>query len=353
MCEVQRKRPNVRYTQRLDHDGMSWMSDFPSYSPHQTYSSIVSEASGQQTIVSANTGISSATCLSLAKDSPILTSRAKNYQKAHQFKCGFKDCTHEGTFPRNWELQRHIQTKHLRASAGSFVCHAEGCFNKQRRWTFTRSDKLTAHIKANHTRNALFTSCPVNGCDFGKSTLETLGIHLQRAHNACGQGRGVLNASTCKVRKCPLWRCGKYVRAVKLMEHIAEHAKDEVLTATSRLDIEGLLVTYARGHAPAGHAQLGLVITVPCPICHIMSDDMDHFITHFWNHHLFRARSGGADHFKAWKSALSDHASPPIDGGIKHLLPWTNVQNCQWFRKGTKVITCPFCLLSFSDFVGR
>jgi len=80
---------------------------------------------------------------------------------------------------------------------------------------------------------------------------------------------------------------------------------------------------------------------------------MDHFITHFWNHHLFRARSGGADHFKAWKSALSDHASPPIDGGIKHLLPWTNVQNCQWFRKGTKVITCPFCLLSFSDFVGR
>jgi hypothetical protein len=255
--------------------------------------------------------------------------------------CDFEGCTHKGTFRRHWELQRHTKTKHPRGSAAPFVCRAEGCFNKRMPWTFTRSDKLTSHIKSTHAQDKVFTACPVNGCDFGESTLETLGVHIHRAHKDCEEGRAVLNATTCKVRECPLWRCRKNVKATELLRHVAEHEEADVLAATSRLESEGLVVVQP------DHAQRGLVITATCPMCNTMSDDIDHFITHLWTNHLFLAGSEGVDHFKAWKSTLLHHTFKFIHGDIKNLLPWADLRYTRRGHKGPGTIECSLCLLSF------
>jgi hypothetical protein len=217
-------------------------------------------------------------------------------------------------------------------------------------WTFTRSDKLTAHIKATHTRDTVFAACPVTGCAFGRCTLETLGVHIARVHERgprwyakeVEEGRAFLNASSCKARKCPLWRCGKHVKAPELLGHITKHAKHDVLAAIPELEHEGLIVHHA--------SDLGLIITVSCPICNTKSDGMDHFINHLWTSHLFLAGSEGADHFKAWRSVLIHHASKPVDGDIQNLLPWANPRRLS--LNEAELIACPYCLLSFGDLGG-
>jgi hypothetical protein len=306
------------------------------------------DVSNQQAHVSAVSSTSPITCPPPAKDGLLSTSRTRTRrsQKSRQLKCDFAGCTHDGTFPRTWELKRHRATH----GVASFACRAEGCFNKQMPWTFTRSDKLTAHIKATHTRDTVFAACPVTGCAFGRCTLETLGVHIARVHERgprwyakeVEEGRAFLNASSCKARKCPLWRCGKHVKAPELLGHITKHAKHDVLAAIPELEHEGLIVHHA--------SDLGLIITVSCPICNTKSDGMDHFINHLWTSHLFLAGSEGADHFKAWRSVLIHHASKPVDGDIQNLLPWANPRRLS--LNEAELIACPYCLLSFGDLGG-
>jgi hypothetical protein len=329
------------------------------------------EGSSQQTHALAIPDASFALCPSDSKPGPVHTPRARRHKESQQLICGHRDCTHKGTFQRRWELKRHIKAKHT-VGPGSFVCRAEGCFNKQMTWTFTRPDKLTAHIKAVHTRDTLFTACPVNACAFGFCTLETLGVHIERthgmealirkhsamymnrfitghelAHEQYDAGRAVFNATTCKVRKCPLWQCGKHVNVRGLLSHVVGHSKDDVLAAGSRLQSEGLVVSQPN------HTQRGLVITVACPMCNTMSDDIDHFVTHLWTNHLFLSGSGGADHFKAWKSTLIHHALKPIHGDIKDLLPWADLRYTGRNHKGAETIECSLCLFSSGGHGGR
>jgi hypothetical protein len=250
-------------------------------SPHQTDYLDAAESLEQQVHVSEETDASIVHGLPTPKIGLLSIPRARKQKKSLQLKCDFEGCTHQGTFPRKWELARHIGTKHSVGSA-SFVCRAEGCFDKQLPRTFTRPDKLTSHIKAVHTRDTVFTSCPVDRCDFGRCTLETLGVHLARAHNQfIHEGSEVLNATTCKVRKCPLWRCGKHLKARDLPGHVAEqHAKDEVLAEASKLESEGFVVLSPLESSQSVHT---LNITVQCPVCNITSDDVDGFIAHFWD----------------------------------------------------------------------
>jgi hypothetical protein len=302
----------------------------------------------QQSHASAVSGAELTTCPPLLQDGLLSTSRSKTSKKSQQLKCVFANCTHEGTFSGAYELERHVKAKHD-VGAKKFVCSAERCSNKQLRqpWTFTRSDKLTAHIKATHTRDTIFAACPVIGCAFGRCSLEILGVHIARVHEKRGrryakeveEGRAFLNASSCKARKCPLWSCGKHVKAPELLGHITKHAKDDVLAAIPELEHEGLIVHHA--------SDLGLIITVSCPICNTKSDGMDHFINHLWTSHLFLAGSEGADHFRTWKSALAKDTATPYHDSIKGVLPWAVLKVC--FRARTKSIQCPACLLSFSD----
>jgi hypothetical protein len=316
------------------------------------------EVFDQQAHASAASGVDSTTCPPPLKVGPLSTSRRQKSKKSQQLKCVLDDCTHEGTFSGNYELERHVKVKH-HVGARTFACCAEGCLNKQLQlpWTFTRSDKLTAHIKAIHNRETVFTECPIKGCDFGKGTLETLGVHIARVHETSGllrrhardvgEARAVLNASSCKVRKCPLWRCGKPVKARELPDHIAEHATDDVLTATTILAHEGLVVLPVPSSSQQGVAQFGLVINVPCPICNTTSGDVDQFVTHFWIKHLFL--SGGADHFISWKSTLIHCTSKPVDGDIKNLQPWANLRYWRPSRRDARTVACRSCPLPFGD----
>jgi hypothetical protein len=172
-------------------------------------------------------------------------------------------------------------------------------------------------------------------------------VHITRVHEKRArwyakeeveEGRAFLNASSCKARKCPLWRCGKHVKAPELLGHITKHAKDDVLAAIPELEHEGLIVHH--------DSDLGLIITVSCPICNTKSDGVDHFITHLWTSHLFLVGSGGADHFRTWKSALAKVTTKTYHDSIKGLLPWAVLK--VWFGDQTTSIQCSSCLLSFS-----
>jgi uncharacterized C2H2 Zn-finger protein len=290
---------------------------------------------------------SAAPDLPSSKGQPLSTSRAFSRATDCQLKCEFDGCTYEGTFPRRWELTRHITQKHS-IRPGLFVCWAEGCVDRQPPRSFARPDKLTSHIKAVHTRDTVFIKCPVDRCNLGRCTLETLGVHIARAHQRCQVGLQVLNASTCKVRKCVLWRCGKHVKARDLPGHVAGHAKDDILAATTELEHEGLVVLPASGSPQEGYAKSGPVITVQCPLCKSTSENTDQFITHLWTRHLFLAGSGGADHLRTWKSALAKVTPKTDHHSIKGLLPWA-VLEVFFKRETTKFFHCPACFLSFDD----
>jgi hypothetical protein len=314
--------------------------------PKQTGYHDAAEVSQQQTHAAPVSGTGSTTCSPLAKPDPPSTSRTRRPNKSRHLKCDLEGCAHRGTFSREWELQRHIQSKHPRADAGSFVCRAEGCFNKQLPWTFTRPDKLTSHIKAVHTRDTVFTACPVSRCNFGRCTLETLGVHLVRGHHHGGSE--VLNASTCKLRKCPLWRCGKHLKARDLPGHVTGHAKDDVLAAIAELEHEGLVVLSALESSQSVHT---MNITVRCPVCNTTSDDVDGFVAHFWDCHLFLAGSGGADHFESWKSRLVEVTTKwDQHGRINGLPPWAHLGRSLDFKARIDRFQCSSCLLSFDGF---
>lgn len=281
-------------------------------------------------------------------------------RKSRQIRCDVKGCTLEGTFSRQWELRRHIQTKHSGESAVSFVCRAEGCFNKQLPWAFTRPDKLTSHIKANHSRDSVFTSCPVKGCYYEKNTLEILGVHLQRFHEGCEEGRGVLNAATYKMRKCPLWRCGKYVKTAELLKHVAGHDEDEVLAAASKLDFEGLVVITASGPSHMNDPKRGLVVVARCPVCNTTSDDISELIAHLWTSHLFLAQSAGVAHFIAWRSLWAGKVCKEVYSStaasyadVNKLLPWATLKELPSYKSYLDTIKCPSCPFSSSSLGGE
>jgi hypothetical protein len=341
-----------------NNDGMTTLPHPSICSPHRIDYLNAAEVPEQQAHTPETPDTSTTPCLLPPNGRGLSTSRARVHKNARQLKCDFRDCTH--TFPRTWELKRRIETKH-HVGAKAFLCRAERCLNKQLQlpWTFVRSDKLTAHIKATHDRDTIFAGCPINGCDFGRCTLETLGIHIKRSHTRCEEGCAVLNASTCKVRKCPLWQCGKHLKAHELPGHVAGHAKDDVLAARSGLEPEGLIVTIAPGPAQTDHSKCGLVVAVSCPICDTMCGDSDDFTTHLWATHLFPAKSSGVAHFVAWRSTWAANVRKEnanawaclrelVRADINNVKPWTVLKRNPNYMTKVETIRCPSCLLSFS-----
>lgn len=70
----------------------------------------------------------------------------------HKFKCPELSCDHKGTFPRQYELRRHIDSRH--SVDKPYRCLARGCLGKGNAATaFQRSDKLTSHIMTMHRKS--------------------------------------------------------------------------------------------------------------------------------------------------------------------------------------------------------
>lgn len=262
-------------------------------------------------------------------------------------KCIVDACTYKGSFKSAYERARHIQAVHGGESAKIFVCGARGCFNRRVLWSFARFDKLTSHIKMTHNYSTTFNNCPVAACAFGPCTLEDLGVHIHRAHKAhraLEECRAVLNATPCKTRRCPLWRCGKHLVAGDLLAHIQLHASDDLEAAKSSLETEGFIIQRM--------ARNGMAVQVVCPVCRAITTDTTQFTRHLVTDHLQTSISGGYKHFEEWKGHW--HQNIPKAGGheIKNLLPWSRIHEFPIFEFRGKRFKCPCCPFSVSVLLG-
>jgi DNA-directed RNA polymerase subunit RPC12/RpoP len=263
-----------------------------------------------------------------------------------QFKC--IDCSNEITFSRKSDLDRHQRLKHSHGDHPRFVCNAQGCFIGQVPRTFARSDKLTSHIKTRHNLDTIFSRCPFERCTFGPCALEVLGIHLQRAHRPYEVGRAVLNATSCKALRCPLWRCGKHVSVEKLLHHVASHAKEEIDSAKPSLELLWLLVQSTPDHL------YDVTVQVICPICHTVSADIEQFTEHLLTAHLFTPESGGSEHFDNWKVCLAQNVikAPRCQAAVHDLLPWSCLDRVESYNS-KRDIRCPSCPFSVAGVAWR
>lgn len=173
--------------------------------------------------------------------------------------------------------------------------------------------------------------------------LWKLWVYIHRSHHALEECRAVLNATPCKTRRCPLWRCGKHSTANQLMAHIQTHASNDLEAAKSALETEDFLIEST--------TQNGIAVHVICPVCHAVSADTIHFMQHLTTDHLQTSNSGGYVHFEKWK-AYWNQKTPKLDAAeIKNLLPWSHINGFSTPRRVSEY-RCPCCSFSVADIGG-
>lgn len=267
--------------------------------------------------------------------------------------CGFPQCGYK--FSRPGDLDRHIRVRHSVGNIKPFVCDAYGCFKGEGACKFVRSDKLTSHIKATHKCDTLFTQCPVEGCVFGPSTLDELGVHISRFHGKHEQGCAVLNATSCKTSTCPLWRCRKSVTANKLLGHLESHSAADIEVAAQILQAENLLVDFCPPLERRMQAPSGFTVQMTCPVCNVVLDNVERFAAHLSATHVYEPHSGGYEHFVKWKAAWTLSVDKQSSRRIDTLLPWSPVDPSLWYtyRRGVpskQTLSCPMCpFVAFCD----
>jgi hypothetical protein len=265
----------------------------------------------------------------------------RSQDKQNKFKC--LHCEDEITFSRKSDLYRHHQLKRSHGDHPRFVCNAQGCSRGQVPWSFARSDKLTSHIKTTHNLDTIFSCCPIKDCSFRPCTLEDLGVHIQRAHHGHEAGRAILNATSCKALRCPLWRCGKHVTSQKLLHHVTSHAKADIEAAKPSFERLGLLVQSRPG--------CDVTTQVVCPICHTVSADIEQFTKHISTVHLYTPQSGGLKHIEKWRAYLGQKRPGYSFRPIGEFMPWRSLGNVYVFY-GFHAFACPSCPFSVAGFEG-
>jgi hypothetical protein len=252
--------------------------------------------------------------------------------------CNVPGCKHEFVFNRQYELDRHVATKH--SGYKPYHCGAINCFNKTLPWTFSRSDKLADHIRAKHHREVLFADCPADSCSIGPRTLEALAVHIRIAHPALqGEARAILSVALGKKRKCPWWQCAKHIHCDAFMAHLGSHDPDEILAAQSSLYFESLALTNGAANV-TGQGRQRPAIEVVCPVCHTGSPGFEQFIEHLWTH-LFLDSTNGVDHFLQWKRTLKLFVRQTSRASITEMMPWTVLAT-----RETQLVNCPTCSFS-------
>jgi hypothetical protein len=283
-----------------------------------------------------------------AKQLPKRPGRRQLLDKQNKSTCF--DCEDNVTFSRKSDFERHRRLKHSHEDQQHFVCGAQGCFRGEVPWSFARSDKLTSHIKTTHNLNTIFDQCPIQDCSFGPCALEALGAHIQRdhqrahrrAHQRHEEGRAILNATSCKALRCPLWRCGKYVSAKKLLHHVASHAKEDIEAAKPSLGLVGLLVQSSPG--------CDVTTQVVCPICHTVSADIEQFTKHISTAHLYTPQSGGSEHVEQWRAYLGQNR-PGCAFSLVEFVPWRPLGSV-FVLSGDHAFACPSCPFSVAGVGG-
>ena len=214
-------------------------------------------------------------------------------------KCGHADCNYKGTFPRQWELQRHVAAKHEKVKP--FWCPVSGCVKGSRPPAFTRPDKLTAHIRAVHQGKGARAVCPAATCGGTPLELDLLGVHVQLQHLTTrhdgvigGMLRAVANAASTDWRPCPLWSCKKRVSLEDFPSHLLSHPRAELIVASAELAGEGYrLVKSGCYHSEEemsirrGWCDCEMTsVEVECPICGSGHSSGQMLMTHIESAHI-------------------------------------------------------------------
>ena len=116
----------------------------------------------------------------VTREEPIANFSPRTVRSAH-LNCTVTDCRHKKPFPRDYELQRHIQYMHC--TDRPFCCPYLGCYKGQATSSFARPDKLTSHIRAVHGRQTeTLLQCCITDCSCPPLPLDLLGQHIRFAH---------------------------------------------------------------------------------------------------------------------------------------------------------------------------
>jgi hypothetical protein len=211
----------------------------------------------------------------------------------------------------------------------AFTCGALGCFKRGiSRWTFSRLDKLTDHIRAMHAYAAPFSGCPSKDRGIGPLPLDLLGAHVQRAHPHCvAEARSILNATTAGRRKCPLSGCNNKIFPLDtFIVHLQGHEAEDVHAARSNWCFESLAFTFAFVSGTSDSAITGVTIGIACPACSTVASTFEQFRLHLWASHLLLDSSQGhsaTDHSLFSLGPITQYLSlmKPSDQIIRELGP--------------------------------
>ena len=253
----------------------------------------------------------------------------------HAFACSYERC--KVAVSRKSDLKRHINAKHTRAKI--LLCPVKGCFKKQERTRFPRSDKRSAHLRAMHGAHSL-SECPEESCLGGEPlTLVELHVHFWSAHRY-GRSR---NGQLAQVPDwyCPLPRCTIRQTHVGLYEHMLQHInEDDLARLVAAADLLQrkhlrLIISDCGSERVAERGdQYIATLNIRCPVCQLRIADEGAFRQHMIEEHLVEPLQ--RDHFKLWMAAFKPQE---YIQGNSNGIEWQGVYSTTQYE----TILCPVC----------
>jgi hypothetical protein len=231
---------------------------------------------------------------------PISTSNEK------RFICLFSRC--KSAFARESDLRRHINAKHNRTT--TFFCPAKGCFKKQERRSFSRADKLIAHLRTMHDAHSL-GECSHESCR-GADPLALIELRVHRLRSLWSELSGYGGFYLLPAWYCPLTACSLRKSQYSLYDHISKHlqngdsarleaAADALQKKHLQLAVVGIdsrEFDEERQTMQVHVASQVIGVHIICPVCQLHCSDGDEFQDHMVEIHLVEPSQ--QEHLKAW-----------------------------------------------------
>ncbi|KAK6439204.1 hypothetical protein LTR95_004590 [Oleoguttula sp. CCFEE 5521] len=236
-----------------------------------------------------------------------------------RFHCTEAECN--GSFTRRSDVARHKVTFHERDKR--FACLAVGCFKKHTAPTFTRGDKLAAHIRTVHHQPGARFRCFGRDCQSqDKLSLPELAVHLdiidgaqvklpggqhprwlrRSLHEDSDIGIAVAIHNARQWRRCRVWSCSVSKFGHEYVDHLKSHTLDELQAASAQLASEGIEFIAADSPTPPGTDADPLpytLIPARCPLgsCQARPECEKTFAKHILSEHLLQQDPATKEHF--------------------------------------------------------
>lgn len=218
--------------------------------------------------------------------------------------CPYAGCSYQNQgryHRRKWDLQRHIDSRHLKKKA--CVCPARGCFKKQAQSSFARADKLIAHFRAMHREDTI-VQCPNDNCCGNFMPADLLPVHMRLAHiyyprRLRGFGFNQLDKDLWTKRKCPIGTCRMRLKYWDVIIHLEAHSASELKLHTEDLTGKNLKLV----KEPASANEFNKVV-ISCPVCATICRDCKAFEMHMIEAHLIVWTS---DALTRWKAEVAKY----------------------------------------------